>query len=86
MNVDDKKFDNFIKIAGSVSDAILYHKQLNDLYTRKYYNKINIRNFYADEVKLIRENIIFTLKRNNFIEYLTLPNNKFRFNHIFKQN
>ena len=79
-----KIFEKFTKVKNLIDEI----ENKNTLFCNKIeyieYNNDEPSPFYADEKECINNNIIYSLKNNNFIEYLadnnTVPN------HIFKLN
>jgi len=64
------KQNNFLNNHESVEDAIKYHEFVNNKYLQNY-NDISI--YTTIEQKRISASIIFTLKKNNFLDFLLYP-------------
>jgi len=79
---ENKFFDKFVKIEDLINEIENKNKLFcNKIEYKEYYNDSPCP-FYKDEEDSVRNGIIFTLKNNNFIEYLidskTIPDHHFK--------
>ena len=80
--LDTNYFKTFLNLDEIIKDFETKHNRFNKLinYQEDYYDNVN--NFYKDETICITNNKIFSLKNNNFIDYLI--DNTITPNHIYK--
>ena len=80
--------ENFLEFFKSVDEAEIYILKNNEEFYNNFYKKNeDIKIYYKVEQDLIKENKVFTLRNNNFVEYLMIDNkDDFKFEHSCKKN
>jgi hypothetical protein len=80
--------ENYLDYFDSIEEGEKYILNNNDNFYDKYYKKNeDIKIYYKIEQDLIKEKKVFTLRNNNFLEYLmTDDKNDFNFEHSSKKN
>lgn len=68
--VKNLKLHEYLEYFDSVKDALLFMFERNDIFYTQYYTKRDIEVFNKKEKELILNGKIFSLKKNNFIEFL----------------
>ena len=77
------KDNKFLQNFNHLNEAIEYHDHVNKIYL-KYYTNISI--YTEIERKRLNSSIVFTLKKNNFLDYLLTPEKKcLSFQHLHKK-
>ena len=64
------QYHEYLQYFNNVSDALLFMLERNDMFHTTYYIKLDIEKFLKKEKDLILNGKIFSLKKNNFIEFL----------------
>ena len=80
---------NYLDYFETIKESISFLNERNNLFVKKYYDKEFIEIFNKKDADLIREKKIFSLKNNNFIEFLMIdeediPQFKYKHNIIKK--
>lgn len=80
--IEYKYMDKFDNIDYLIQDLENKNKKFNKLIDYQEYFNDNPELFYKDEYNCVKDGKVFSLKNNNFIEYLinsnTIPNHKFK--------
>lgn len=77
------KDNKFLQNFNNINEAIEYHNHVNNIYL-KFYKDVSI--YTEIEQKRINSSIVFTLQKNNFLDYLLTPEKKcLSFQHLHKK-